>query len=192
MDNTKILELSLETYDANNSVVNNFMNYIGDAGENSVPYSKLIVPKDGHDNIRSKIQFELHNGEIFESDYEVLGVYYTGYKLWISGWADILLKKSQSTLSKKTIMYGLELDNQSDALLKTILTTPKTIINEKFQLDIFLAVSSYLIKKKYIYPYAVPIGNNGHKFIQYLIIIDEENFQKISSMENGSFYKAQL
>jgi hypothetical protein len=140
MENKELIINALNYYDKNYEHINNifknveyysFMN-----SKNDLEHSVIIF----YDNKQKKL---------FESRYEVISVFLPKVDIWIWGWAIPIFKKNQSSLIKKVLNYGLDLD-QNYTLLKSSLTTSRLKVDNKVQLDINIAIASYISKSKTI------------------------------------------
>lgn len=168
MNKNNLIESALDYYD---NVVSDFDEIIKD--KNIVSYDLVDKKKDVERNV-----MYLYNekGEmVYESKWETLGFYINKYKLWTWAWANPIYNKNNTFLSRKILEYGFNLDPNVDYFLKTELVTPRFIINNDIQLDIHLALASYLLKKK-IFPYKVVINTDEtteeNYMIHYLILLE--------------------
>jgi len=114
--------------------------------------------------------------EIYKSRYEVLGLYNNDVKIWAWAWSLPYLTKNNSYISRKILNYGLNIS--PDELIKAELITSRFRISSLIQLDIYVALASYISKYSLIHrlvfkpaelKYNVPIKVD--KSIEYL-----ENF----------------
>ena len=130
----------------------------------NVKYFSLI--KNNIDTEHSKIKFYDENKtEIFESRYEVIGIYYNYSNAWIWGWSIARLNKNDVIIVKKLLNYGLDMTPSPDtSFLKTELITSRFRIIDKTQLDIHTALASYIAKIPMIFK---------HKFIPELSFKDK-------------------
>ena len=126
---------------------------------------------------------------IFESRYEIIGVYDTIGKAWTWAWATPRLTKNKIQLIKKVLNYGIDLDPQQ-IFLKTELVTSRFRISNDIQLDIHTALASYLSKQPLTYKYVInnesvtgiqndsksSVGNQkiSLQIFEYLFLLDYE------------------
>lgn len=96
-----------------------------------------------------------------EYKYQTISYYSPSIKLWKWAWSHPELKKSDTILSRKLLNYALDLDYSSRNLfLKSQLTTSRFNIESDIQIDIHLALFSYLTKQKNIY--YIGFNEKGH------------------------------
>ena len=104
--------------------------------------------------VESEKDFE-HN-EIFLYDYdankldkaryEYIGTFDSSTSIWSWAWAIPTMKKKNTTILRKILNYGIELEPTNN-FLKTELITSRFRVTNKIQLDIYSAIVSYLSKK---------------------------------------------
>jgi hypothetical protein len=78
--------------------------------------------------------------------YEYIGTYDSSTLIWSWAWAIPTMKKKNTTILKKILNYGIELEPTNN-FLKTELITSRFRVTNKIQLDIYSAIVSYLSKK---------------------------------------------
>jgi hypothetical protein len=101
---------------------------------------------------RDKLNFyDKDKNLIFTSEYEHLGIFDTGSHIWTWAWATPFLRKNNITLSRKILNYGFDLESEENVFLKTELITSRFIISDNAQLDIHVAIASYISKKPTIF-----------------------------------------
>lgn len=108
---------------------------------------------------------------LFKSRCEYIGIYDEKYNIWSWAWSISFLKKNETNIIRKVLTYGTELDPKS-SFLKSELILSRFKISNKIQLDIHLAIVSYLAKKTLIFPqnYSTKIIDN-----KYIDITDKES-----------------
>ncbi len=155
----KISELilkSFEYYDNQNYIYKKYLNKNGILdGENSV----IIFEKE-------------------KFKYELLGVFDNQTNVWIWSWMIPLIDNEKSNISKKLLNYGLNIfpnnDSEDSIYLKTQLLNSRFLIEDKFQLEIHLALSSYLAKDnfKFLYPIKQYLDDKKKRYItKYFLIL---------------------
>lgn len=136
---------------------------------------------------RSKNDMEKNIVEFYDKDlklikkyaYEILGVYNSTTKAWAWGWSIVNLKKNDTYIIRKLLNYGIDLD-LDHKFLKTELVTSRFRITNKIQIDMHVAIASYITKQKLIYSYKV---DNNPK------LVNEVYFDtKISDNDNYTEY----
>jgi hypothetical protein len=115
---------------------------------------KYIKFQDVNDDINHNqiIMFDSDKNLLFSSGYEVIGVYTSRDQAWVWSWAISKFRKKTTSIARKIINYGMELDPESK-FLKTELTNSRFRISNKIQLEIHVAIASYLAKKPLIFNY---------------------------------------
>jgi hypothetical protein len=88
--------------------------------------------------------------KIYEYNYEVIGKYIPPQKLWMWGWSSGELNKELITISRKVLNYALDLDKEN-FFLKTALITSRHQITYRTQIDIHIALTSFLSKRPFVY-----------------------------------------
>ena len=159
MSENTIIKSALSYYDQNNSKYTDLFDKI----------KMTKIKSNTKDMSKSKIFFYDNNNKLFmKGDYEIAGNFYNKYKLWIWSWAIPVLVKNKTLLSRKILNYGLDIDSSNkpaiNFFIKSELTTSRFKIN-KLQLDIHIALISYICKEPIIYPY-----------IDYLSDTDKDNY----------------
>jgi hypothetical protein len=140
-------------------IINDALKYYD---ENNEKYKKLkkkmkymkVAPGEQKDIEGIKLVFYDENKEeLFTSRVEVFGKYYYSAETWIWGWSIPYLHKALTGTSRKIWLYGTDIDISNDAniLLKNELLTSRFRIDDKIQLEIHAAISSYLAKKPFIF-----------------------------------------
>lgn len=111
--------------------------------------------------------------ELFRSRVEKIGLYDKISSIWTWAWAIPYLKKNETTLIRKILMYGSELD-PSLLFLKTELITSRLRVLNRAQLDLHCAVASYLSKKPLIYNYTIYNVIKSKDNINYINILNPD------------------
>lgn len=88
---------------------------------------------------------------MFTSRFEILGEYIHDSNIWLWAWAQPTLPKNQTYLSKKILNYGLNIDPTENLVLKTELVTSRFKVFDDVQLDMHVALSSYIAKAPFIF-----------------------------------------
>ena len=105
--------------------------------------------------------YDKNKKKLYSSRFEVIGLYTDPLKLWAWAWALPTIPKNISYMSRKLLMYGLDLDYQFEGKnLKTELITSRFHIKNKIQIDLHLAIASYLTKIPYIYDINLKTSKN--------------------------------
>lgn len=81
---------------------------------------------------------------VFESRYEVVGIYSYIQKVWCWAWSIPFFSKNNTYISRKMLYYGLD---SEEKFIKMRLTTSRFTVSDKIELDIHVAIAAYLTKK---------------------------------------------
>jgi hypothetical protein len=140
-------------------------------------YKELIHTDDVYisQNIDDGIVF-FPNGKNKETfDYELLGYMDNNEKIWVWSWVLTNVDPELSLMSRDILKYGIDLDPKSNTLehfmLKSLLVNSRSVIDENTQLDVNLAIFSFILKEKihFIYPRRRLIDKNKYNTFYYLI-----------------------
>lgn len=88
---------------------------------------------------------------MLSSKYEIIGMFIPKNKTWIWGWSIPFLRKNMTTIIRKILNYGVELD--PSVYIKPELITSRFHITNETQLDIHMAVATFLSKKQAVYKF---------------------------------------
>lgn len=154
----KIIRNSIEYYDNNKEKINIIIS--------KLRYIKFLY--NGY--LNDKIIFYDENKEIIlESKTQLLSIYYPKNNIWKWSWSIPSAHKSSTLLVRKILDYAFDLNNENEFMLKYLLLNSQIKIINDLQLDINLALSSYISKIPFIFEYnMIPIfSNNEDKFVDY-------------------------
>ena len=144
-ETTKIdstIRSSLEYYDNNCEKYNEFIN--------KIKYIKQINNNQQTDEL---IFYDKNKKVLLQSPFEILGLYLPNKHLWKWSWSMPTFPKKHTLISRKILEYAFNLNQEDDYLLKSKLINSKINIYNNLQLDIHVAVSSYLGKQPLIFKY---------------------------------------
>jgi hypothetical protein len=150
--NTNLVKNALEYYDAHFSENMKLFHRIAKAPSFDDKPSDLAEPRMSLYDKNDKL--------ILSASYQLLGVYYNSYNLFIWSWALPNIDKNQILLSKKILNYALNMSNDDLLLniIKTQLITSRIRLS-KLTLDLHIALASYLTKISMIFPQKHVIDN---------------------------------
>jgi len=140
-------------------------------------YLELIINDNvKFDLINNEIFFIFEDEEIITHDFELLGYFDNQNSIWIWGW---LLNESSEKIKicKGLLDYGLKLEPKTNSnehfLIKGLLVNSRISVEEDSQLDVNLAIYSYLArdKIKFIYPRRRYIDEENKKFVTFYYFI---------------------
>lgn len=159
MNINNLIKKSLEFYDNQNAINYKYLfnsQLLNRPNEEKV----LIVDEFNFDNIK------------LEASYEILGIFDNQTKVWIWSWLLPNMSLNEILISKKLLDYGLKLEPSSNThdhfYIKSQLTNSRILIENNIELDIHLAIISYLVKDLYLFIYPKKIYYNEEK-TKYLI-----------------------
>lgn len=148
MSDDKILKIdstvrdSLEFYDKNQEKYNKFLN--------KVKYIKFV---DNNNVVDDIIFYDEHKKILLESSYEILGVFLPKSKLWKWSWSIPIISKKYTFISRKILEWAFNLDHIKELPLKADLTNSKIKITNELELDIHIALSSYIGKQPLVFKF---------------------------------------
>lgn len=118
-------------------------------------FKHWTLHKNDKDMEHNKITFfDKNNKQIFESEYETLGVYYNKSNLWVWSWTIPYIRKNLIYISKRILNHVLDFDdfeNESTFFIKSEFLSSKFIVSDPVQLDLHVAIASYIGKQKFVY-----------------------------------------
>jgi len=133
------------------------------------PINQLVI-KDNKDKILGNFNVEL------------LGFFDIKTKVWIWSWVMPFLKKNLSVQCKYLLKYGLNLEptdteNNDIYYLKLILSNSRIMIRDNIQLEILLAIVSYLLgnRIKFIYP----IKDKNNTLVTYYLVREQTDTKEL-------------
>lgn len=150
-----VLRNSLENYDRNMDKLLELYN--------KIEYATVeISTTDDKESILTA--YDKNDKELFKSAYQFLSTFVLNTNLWIWAWSNPRIYKNGSYISRKLLLYGLDLPTEF-SYLKLVLLTSRFEITELIQKELFYALASYLTKIKTIFTFRLKI--NDDKYIYY-------------------------
>lgn len=131
-----LIKHALTKYDEKQEV--NFFNKYSST-THEIGYSK--------NNAKIILHHKYNKNEYEERNWEILGKYYIKYNIWIWSWLLPNYALDKTNTARKLLQYGLNINaqNSTDMLyLKAELLNARLKINDTLQLQIHLALASYL------------------------------------------------
>ncbi len=158
------------------TLINKAFNYYD---TQNIQYNKYIksdnINLDRDNNI---IKFNDINENEFK--YEFLGIFDNSTNIWMWAWLVPEFMYNETTIVRKLLNYGLKisptnstrLDNEK-IYLKTQMVNGRFLLYDSFQLDLHLAISSYLAKDnfKFIYYKKKYLNKEKTKYITIYYLI---------------------
>ncbi len=140
-DLNTLIDKSLNFYDEQNKKYKEYLNE-----------DDIVVTRD-----KNIIKFNNLNKEF---KYELVGMFDNTTNIWMWGWMVPDFLYNETNLVRKLLNYGLKISpsviipiSDDKLYLKTQMINSRFLLNDKFQLDLHLAITSYLVKDsiKFIY-----------------------------------------
>lgn len=128
----------------------------------------------------SEIMFMFETEKPYYGEYEILGYFDNQTNIWIWGWLLGDLSSSHTNLCRELLNYGLKLEPRSNSeehfMIKSLLVNSRISLEEDVQLDINLAIYSYLIRDKiaFIYPRKRYIDDTNKKYVTFYYLIKKK------------------
>ena len=134
-------------------------------------------------NLTPRISFFDSNKKLLlDSGFENIGVFKQKNSIWQWGWSMNSINNNQNFISRNILSYSFKLksDIPSEFFLKSMLLDSKHKIKNKLQLEILLALSSYLSKFHFIFK--LPILPNTimplNQLTNYKSLFTDKNFNQ--------------
>ena len=134
-------------------------------------------------NLTPRIKFfDSDKNLLLDSGFENIGIYKQKNNIWQWGWSMNAINNNQNSISRNILTYSFKLksDIPSEFLLKCILLDSKHIIKNKLQLEILLALSSYLSKFHFIFKLPVlpssVLNVDDKDYINYNSLFTDKNY----------------
>lgn len=144
---------------------------------NQIEYIKII---DGNNINDEFIFYDINDKEILRSKIETISIFIPQTKIWKWAWSVPFIKYSNTIISRRILDYAFTLNNSTDLILKSTLINSNIIINNQYQIDIYLALSAKLSKMPFIFQfYFYPYSHNEN----------ENNNENIKSTEKIYYHK---
>lgn len=145
-----VIAEALEYYDTNTEKYSKMLN--------STKYISYEIPKSDLEFAMVTL-YDKDKKVILHSRYEVLGIYHMNGNIWTWGWASQQAKKNMIKTSKELLNYGIDIDLTTDpgmASVKFELTSSRFKISTQTQIDIHIAMASFLSKNPVIFENIMP------------------------------------
>lgn len=133
---------SLEFYDNNREKYDIFFK--------KAKYVKFVDNNNTTDDI---IFYDENKKILLESSYEIMGIYLPKNNMWKWAWSIPSIHKKYTFISRKILEYAFNLDHTKEFPLRADLINSKIKINNELQLDIRIALSSYIGKQPLIFKF---------------------------------------
>jgi len=162
------IKTAIEEHDIHEYKLINFIKKIKYLKINNIP------------NLTPRIRFfDSDKNLLLDSGFENIGIYKQKNSIWQWGWSMNAINNNQNSISRNILTYSFKLksDIPNEFILKSILLDSKHMIKNKLQLEILLALSSYLSKFHFIFK--LPILPNTifvEDYINYNNLFTDKNF----------------
>lgn len=168
-----IIRNSLEYYDSYQPKIQKILN--------NIEYFKIINGVNVNDEF---IFFDSNDKPFFKSRIEQLGMFVPQDNSWKWSWSIPFAKYQNTLISRKILEYAFTLNSSTDLHLKSTLVNSKLIITNQYQIDIYMALSSMLSKKPFIFKYYLcpPEENSDPTIIYYKKNISNPDRKKFISV----------
>lgn len=145
----------------------------------NVKYVKFMDAANDMDH-NMIFMYDENDNEILNSRYEIIGLYSNDSNVWVWAWSIPTFKKNSTYTSKKMINYGINLD-PGLTFLKAELITSRFRVANSIQLDIHVALASYLSRNPVVYKYVLyKKAQNIMSFDTKIEITDETNDSSVA------------
>jgi hypothetical protein len=165
------------------SIVPNALSYYDKVNHNYRPLFRKIgsyrYQTSTDPNIPNNISFyDRDNNLLGSSNYQILGVYSRQHRMWAWAWSIPSHSAKTINLSRKLLTYGL--DNE-DANIRSELVTSRFAVAHPMNLDIHLAIASYLTRHVMYAAYVYPDASDRTNYIINYIFLTDFNAAKAPS-----------
>ena len=157
-DNKKGTDLNIDLYEFIKIRFDNF----DKSNKKYEEYIKIQNTEDVNTNLNVKINtegtiiFKKENEIIFEDNVNILGIFDISTCVWLWAWTSPMFTSDELKDSMNILKYGLSYDPKSNSnihkYIKAHFTCSRIHFDKDIYLDIHLALSLYISKKKFIYP----------------------------------------
>ena len=161
-----IIKKSLDLYDEQNEKNKEFI-------EHSAVRRLYTIQGSNINDETAKEREIIYFGET-SFNYEILCVFDLKTRIWAWSWLFPLLNKKFSYESRQLLNYALDkniisINDEENIFIKTQLTNSRLYIPDSFQLDIMLALCSYLLQDriKFIYP---EVNKDNSDIILFILV----------------------
>ena len=167
-----LLKKSFNYYDKKNNIYKEFIN-----DDASLDFEK------------SEITFNKTNKKF---KYQMLGCFDNYTNIWFWSWMIPSIENSKTLISKKLLSYGLKINvlggDTDDLYLRTQLVNSRFHLNDNIQLEIHIALSSYIAKDNFIFLYPIKyfMNKSKTKYVTYYLCITEYSNQMKNIITNNS------
>ena len=141
-------------------------------------YKKFISKEITRYNIDSNtVEFKDDNGNKETFTFETLGYFDNTTNIWVWSWIMHKLTSAQTNISRSLLNYGLKLEPEMNleehSMMKLLLVNSRIKLEEQIQLDVNLAIFSYIMKDgiKFIYPRKKYLDETKNSYVIFYLLI---------------------
>lgn len=141
-------------------------------------YKHLILLNNiKYNSTRSTINFIDNNDNEHDYDFETLGYFDNITNIWIWSWIIHDLKSEQTKIARNLLNYGLKLEPgqnlEEHSMMKLLLVNSRIKLEEQLQLDVNIAIFSYIMKDsiKFIYPRKKYLDETKKTYVTFYLLI---------------------
>jgi hypothetical protein len=143
-----------------------------------IKYIKFIESEKDFEH-NEIILYDIEANKLDKAKYEYIGTFDSSTSIWSWAWSIPTMRKKNTTILRKILNYGIELEPTNN-FLKTELITSRFRVTNKIQLDIYSAIVSYLSKKPRVIK--IRLYNNA----KFVITESGENLMDITEPLNSN------
>lgn len=145
-----IISMAYEYYDKKKEL---YDKYIGD---NIVKLYALNNAGNDMEKLRFEILDKITNNVILTGTYSTMGLFNTSLSLWYWGWAIPFPVKSENYLSRKLLLYAMDIDiyqdddsNMNSILKAELLNSKMYMKNPAIEIEKYVALAMYVTKSDF-------------------------------------------
>lgn len=160
-----MIKNALIFYDENNEKNNEFLK--------KIKYIKMINNETKNDILSL---YDKNYKMILQSPWEILAIYLPNQHIWKWGWSIPSFPQKYTFISRKILEYAFNLETDKEFFLRSKLINSKIDIVNNLQIDINIAIASYISKQSFILKYsnrADEQDNDG--FFEFKNVFDDFN-----------------
>jgi len=140
-----IIKSALENYDSNQEKILKILKKV------------FYIERRTTERVKYIIFYDKDKKKLFESSYQIAGIYLVKNNIWKWAWALSARSKDETYLSRKVLDYAFNLDNEDELELRSRLINSNIQILNNIQIDINISIISYITKIPFIFK--IPLIN---------------------------------
>jgi hypothetical protein len=137
----------------------------------------ILLDNIKYNTDKNIIKFTDNNNIVHEYDFETLGYFDGITNIWIWSWVIHKLKLEQTIIARNLLNYGLKLEPgqnlEEHNMMKLLLVNSRIKLEEQLQLDVNMAIFSYIMKDsiKFIYPRKTYLDETKKAYVIFYLLI---------------------